>query len=118
MTLHFSCLLKFSSDDILIFCLLQGSGLVTHSLSDQTVKYTSATASEKQLFLQLLEKAKNTFQSRIKLVTTDGHTGILAHMRDKEKTVVHNQVSKCIPSNSARTVSWCSTGVYLLLLIF
>lgn len=72
----------------------QNTGLVTHSLNEETAKHTSATASEKNMFVKLLEEAKLTFGSNLKLITTDGHTGIVAHMRDKEKNVAHNLVSR------------------------
>lgn len=66
--------------------------MATHCLSLETATTTSATASEKEAFVSLLSSAKQEFKEKLKVVTTDGHIGIAAHMRTKEKDITHNQV--------------------------
>lgn len=73
--------------------IYQHTGMATHCLSLETAGTTSATASEKLAFIQLLSSAKEDLGSKLKVVTTDGHLGIGAHMREKEKDLTHNQVS-------------------------
>ena len=66
---------------------------MTHTKSLETAKCSSATTSEKIAFVELLKEAKTDLGDRLNLVTTDGHVGIGAHMRTKEPSITHNQVS-------------------------
>ena len=65
--------------------------MATHSLTLETASTTSAVAAEKVCFMQVIEEAIGDFD--LKVVTTDGHTGIAKHMREDVKGVEHNQVT-------------------------
>jgi hypothetical protein len=69
--------------------MFQESGLATHSRTLQCRQTTSSTAAEKEVFIELLQEAKNDME--VEVVTTDGHLGIAKHMRENE-TITHNQV--------------------------
>lgn len=72
--------------------LLQRTGLVVQSKSVETVTCSSAVAAEKQTFTDLLSDSMEIFGDQLKVITTDGHVGIAAHMR-KQNAVCHNQVN-------------------------
>jgi hypothetical protein len=74
-------------------------------MSLETASCTSATASEKKAFQELLCNAKEDFGKKLKVVTTDGHIGIAAHMRDKEDDIDHNQVRRI---HSSVSCWWCT----------
>ena len=61
--------------------LFQESGKVTHNLTLQTSKRSSAVASEKEAYVTVFESAREIFNLRS--VTNDGNISIRAYMREQ-----------------------------------
>jgi len=86
----------------------------------ETASETSAVGSEKEAFVQLLEAARTDFPA-IKVVTTDGHTGIAKYMKVHVKEIPHNLVSTfsyCLLAQLADVTSHIFIAANSLAMVF
>lgn len=104
---------------------LQVNGKVTHNLTLETAKRTSAVICEKEVFIALLDQAKVIFNLRS--VTTDGNIMIRSYMRSEPdinhgldiwhlcKNFRKNLVKKAKGVVSSLIHCWLEIGVLLFL---